>query len=70
VTLDFSDFQFILAEVTCSYRSPAHLGETLLVGIRVSSVGRKSFVFQYEMRDQATGRLVADGRSVQPKETV
>jgi len=65
VTLDFSDFQFILAEVTCSYRSPAHLGETLLVGIRVSSVGRKSFVFQYEMRDQATGRLVADGRSVQ-----
>ena len=63
--LDFLDFEFILADVTCSYRSPAHLGETLLVGIRVSSVGRKSFVFQYEMRDQATGRLVAEGLSVQ-----
>jgi len=58
-------FEFILAEVTCSYRSPAHLGETLLVGIRVSSVGRKSFTFQYELRDQASGRLVAEGRSVQ-----
>jgi acyl-CoA thioester hydrolase len=59
------EFEFILAEVTCSYRSPAYLGETLQVGIRVSSVGRKSFVFEYEMRDQSTGRLVAEGRSVQ-----
>jgi len=60
-----SDFEFIMAEVTCSYRSPAHLSETLLVGIRVSSAGRKSFTFQYELRDQASGRLVAEGRSVQ-----
>jgi acyl-CoA thioester hydrolase len=64
-TEDFRDFQFILAEVTCSYRSPAYLGETLLVGIRISSVRRKSFVFEYEMREKCTGRLVADGRSVQ-----
>ncbi|MDH7485923.1 MAG: thioesterase family protein [Anaerolineae bacterium] len=64
-TFDFRDFDFILAEVTCRYRSPAYLGETLLVGIRVASVGRKSFVFEYEMRDQASGRLVAEGRSVQ-----
>jgi acyl-CoA thioester hydrolase len=64
-SLDFADFEFILAEVTCSYRSPAYLGETLLVGIRVSSVGRKSFVFEYEMRDGASGRLVAEGSSVQ-----
>ena len=62
---DFTNFDFILAEVTCSYRSPAYMGETLLVGIRVSSVGRKSFVFEYEMRDQASGRLVAEGSSVQ-----
>ncbi len=41
------------------------MGETLLVGIRVSSVGRKSFFFEYEMRGQASGRLVAEGRSVQ-----
>ena len=64
-TLDFRDFDFILGEVTCRYRSPAYLGETLLVGIRVASVGHKSFVFEYEMRDQASGRLVAEGRSVQ-----
>jgi len=59
------DFDFILAEVTCRYRSPAWLGETLLVGIRIPSMGRKSFVFEYEIRDQASGRLVAEGRSVQ-----
>ena len=64
-SLDFHDFDFIMAEVTCRYRSPAHLGETLLVGIRVASVGRKSFVFEYEMREQAGGRLVAEGSSVQ-----
>jgi len=64
-SFDFHDFDFILAEVTCRYRSPAYLGETLLVGIRVVSVGSKSFVFEYEMREQTSGRLVAEGRSVQ-----
>ena len=64
-SLAVDEFHFILAEVRCCYRSPGYLGETLLAGIRVSSVGHKSFVFQYEIRDQASGRLVADGSSVQ-----
>jgi len=59
------DFDFILAEVTCRYRSPAKLGMTLMVGIRISSVGHKSFAFEYEIREQASGRLIAEGHSVQ-----
>ena len=59
------DFQFILAEVTCHYRSPATLGDQLAVSIWVSQVGRKSFVFEYRINDEVTGRLVAEGCSTQ-----
>ena len=59
------DFQFILAEVTCHYRTPATLGDQLTVAIWVSQVGRKSFVFEYRITDEVTGRLVAEGCSTQ-----
>jgi len=59
------DFQFILAEVTCHYRSPATLGDRLAVSIWVSQAGRKSFVFEYRITDEVTGRLVAEGCSTQ-----
>ena len=38
-TLLPADFQFILAEVTCHYRSPATLGDQLTASIWVSQVG-------------------------------
>ena len=59
------DFQFILAEVTCHYRSPVTLGDSPVVETWVSQVGRKSFVFEYRMLDQKTGRLLAEGCSTQ-----
>ena len=59
------DFQFILAEVTCQYRSPVTLEDQPVVEVWVSQVGRKSFVFQYRMTDERTGRLLAEGRSTQ-----
>ena len=49
------DFQFILAEVTCHYRSPATLGAQLATSLWVSQVGRKSFVFEYRINDEVTG---------------
>ena len=58
-------FQFILAEVTCHYRSPATLRDELAVTIWVSRVGRKSFVFEYRIADETTGRLIAEGCSTQ-----
>ena len=59
------DFQFILAEVTCQYRSPVTLEDKPVVEVWVSQVGRKSFVFQYRMTDERTGRLLAEGHSAQ-----
>ena len=59
------DFQFILAEVTCHYRSPATLGDQLVTTIWVAQVGRKSFVFEYRITDEVTKRLVAAGCSTQ-----
>ena len=59
------EFQFILAEVTCHYRSPATLGDQLTAAIWVSQVGRKSFVFEYRIHDVVTSRLVAEGCSTQ-----
>jgi len=59
------DFQFILAEVTCHYRSPATLADRLAAAIWVAQVGRKSFVFEYRISDEVTGRLVAEGCSTQ-----
>ena len=64
-TLLPTDFEFILAEVTCHYRSPATLGDQLTAAIWVAQVGRKSFVFEYRITDEVTGRLVAEGCSTQ-----
>ena len=60
-----ADFQFILAEVNIRYRSPATLEDRLSIAIWVSQVGRKSFVFDYQITDEHTGRLVAEGCSTQ-----
>lgn len=59
------DLDLILAEITCSYRSPAYYGEILEVGARVTEIGNKSFVMEYRIEERETRRLVATGRSIQ-----
>jgi acyl-CoA thioester hydrolase len=56
---------FVLARAECDFRSPVTLEDDLSCAIRVASFGRRSFVFEYLLRDEKTGRLVAEGRSVQ-----
>jgi acyl-CoA thioester hydrolase len=58
-------FSFIMARVECNYRSQAHAGASLDVAVRVGRIGRSSFTFEYRITDAASGRLVADGSSVQ-----
>jgi acyl-CoA thioester hydrolase len=58
-------FQFILAEVNLKYRYPATLGDQLVVHVWVSSVGRKSWVFDYRITDENAGRLFAEGCTTQ-----
>ena len=59
------DINFILAEISCRYLSPAHLGETIQIGIRARNLSNKSFNFEYRMEDKASGRPITEGKSVQ-----
>ena len=54
----------ILARVECDYRVPSTYGDELDVKLGLASIGRTSFTYEYEVADVATGRLVAEARTV------
>ena len=56
---------FILARAECDYKSAALPGEWLEVWVRVTSIGRSSFAFEYHIVSGDDGRLIAAARSVQ-----
>jgi acyl-CoA thioester hydrolase len=62
---DYRQVPFILAHTTIDFRSPAFVFETLLVGVRVARLGNRSFECAYRVAEEATDRLVVEGRSVQ-----
>lgn len=62
---DWRKVDFILAEATVTYKSPAVLGETLVVGVRVPEIGHRSFPMEYRIEEEKTGRLVATARTIQ-----
>ncbi|HEU0007058.1 MAG TPA: thioesterase family protein [Terriglobia bacterium] len=61
----FTRHSFVVVRAECNYRSPAHAGEVLQVFARVSELKRSSFIFEYEIVEAHTGRIVADGSTVQ-----
>ena len=64
IDFDLLDLPLILVEATCSYQSPALLGEQLTIGVGVSRFGTKSFDLLYRIEGQ-DGRLVATGKTIQ-----
>lgn len=54
----------IMAEITITYKSPAFLRETLVIGTRVSEVRNSSFLVDAQIEEKTTGRLVATSRAV------
>jgi acyl-CoA thioester hydrolase len=56
---------YVLARAECDYRSPATLEDLLACHVRVAAFGRTSFTFEYLLRDERSGRPVAEGRTVQ-----
>lgn len=54
----------IVAHAACDYRAAAHFGDELEVRMRVGDIGRSSFVLIYDIVNVATGRTIADGRTV------
>jgi acyl-CoA thioester hydrolase len=61
--IDAGGFDFILARIEIDYLRPALMSDSLKLGLRISSVGKTSFTFEYLL--SAQGESVASGRSVQ-----
>jgi acyl-CoA thioester hydrolase len=57
-----ADVPVILGETSCRYHTPAHMGETLRVGLGVGRIGTKSFEIVSQIIG-GDGRLVATGQS-------
>jgi len=53
----------IVAEASCTYKRPVHLGQTVDVGVRTSRLGSKSLEMEYRLA--VNGAEVATGRTVQ-----
>lgn len=62
---DWRQFEFILARVEIDYRSPAVMGDAIVVATRVSRLGGASFDMEYRITEKKTGRLVAKAKTVQ-----
>ncbi len=56
---------FVVGRAECDYVSAVMLRETLRVEVWLSRIGNSSFVLDYELHDEATGRLCARGKTVQ-----
>ena len=59
------NLDYILARAECDFKSPTTLEDDLCCHVRVAFFGRSSFAFDYLLRDERTGRVVAEGRTVQ-----
>lgn len=62
---DYRRVPFILAGVTCDFRSEANVDEVLTIALRCEWIGTKSFSFRYEIREKKTRRLVIEASTVQ-----
>ena len=62
---DYRSCGLILARVEIDFCSPAFVGETLEVSLRVCRLGTTSFDFAYLISERSSQRLVAEARSVQ-----
>ena len=58
------DLPVIMAEATCTFKSPAFFGERLTIGAGISRFGTKSFDMLYQVV-AGDGRLVALAKTVQ-----
>jgi acyl-CoA thioester hydrolase len=57
---EVGDFDFVLAELSARYHAPAHLGDELTVGVRITELRRSSWLMEHEIRNAKTGKLVAE----------
>ena len=54
----------ILARAECDYRAPAFLDDQLDIRVAAGTIGRTSFVLEYEIVNAASGLRIAQARTV------
>jgi acyl-CoA thioester hydrolase len=54
----------ILASVTCNFRQQVTYPDRVLIGTRISRIGKSSMVVDHEIVSEHQGRIVADGTSI------
>jgi len=64
-TDDLRRLNFIVARAECDFKKAARFGDELEVGIKTSSIGNSSFVWDYEIKKAQTGELLATGKTIQ-----
>jgi acyl-CoA thioester hydrolase len=62
---DYRRVPFILAGVTCDFRSEANVDEVLEIALRCEWIGTRSFAFRYQIRERTSRRLVVEASTVQ-----
>jgi acyl-CoA thioester hydrolase len=62
--LPLEQLNIILAELTITYKAPAFYRDRLAVGVRVASVGSKSFSMEYLVARAGDDAVIATARSV------
>lgn len=52
---------FMVVRAELEYKSPARLGDTLVVDTVLSEQGKASFVFSHVLKEKSSGRVVVEG---------
>lgn len=58
------DIGLIVADIHISYHAPAHYGDEIKTGVRISKLGNKSMVVEQAVVDAKTGVEMAKGEIV------
>ncbi len=60
----FFDLGLIVADVHLSYLAPIELEQKIRVGVRVTKIGTKSMVFEYEVIEEESGSVLVKAETV------
>lgn len=61
---DFFKIGVIVGDIHIRYLAPVLLGQSIQVETRISKIGNKSFTFEYQIVDDATGKRCATAESI------
>lgn len=62
---DLNGISFIVAHAECDFKKSARMGDEIQVTIKTSSIGKSSFVWDYEILNAANSELFARGKTIQ-----